>query len=164
MQKVSKYISVESLETIQGNDVPKMLVKAYCDERTAFLQYEQAWHQARGVGYCDVVDEYKQHQNEENEHAMQILQRLEQIGIIIRLDYKQISELGNPWTPITTSDVKEQLDILIKAEDDAANFYGSIYKTAREVEDFVTMRLIRQLMADEVEHKTDLQRIREHLG
>ena len=83
--------------------------------------------------------------------------------MIIRLDYEQISKTGNDWTPIRTSDLAEQLDILIKAEADARDFYGKIVEMARSKSDWITEALAKKFMADEEEHRNDLQRIKEEI-
>ena len=59
--------------------------------------------------------------------------------------------------------VKEQLAILIKAEESAIKFYKKIVEVAKEEEDWITNRLFKKLMADEEEHRVDLLRIYEGL-
>ena len=137
------------------------LKKAVCDETTAEYQYIIAGHIARGAGYCDVVPEYEQHANEERDHKFKLLKRLEQLGFMFSLDLINLSNSGNPWTPITTSNIPEQLDILIKAEADAQTFYKQIIADARAENDEITIKLMKELLSDECEHETDLRRIRE---
>jgi len=161
------YKDVISLENADENaelsPLQQMCVVAFIDECTASHQYLMAAHLARGNGYVDATDEYKQHLEEEREHADKWLKRLEQMGIKVKLDLSQIQDSGNKWVPITTSNIKEQLEIIIKAEDDAVAFYGRIIEAAREAKDWITNRLAKQLQEDECEHKTDLLRIYEGL-
>ena len=148
------------------NSVSKIiedLIKAVCDESTAEYQYIIAGHIARGAGYCDVVPEYEQHANEEREHKLKLLKRLEQLGYKFSLDLIHLSSNGNSWTPITTSNISEQLGILINAESEAQTFYKQIIEDARAENDEITKQLIKQLLADECEHETDLRRIAEGL-
>jgi len=144
-----------------ADDLKALIIKAYCDERTACHQYTIAAHIARGTGYCDAVPEYKAHADEEDDHSEGWLKRLEQLGVQLNYDLTEIQNGGNPWTPIKTSNVKEQLEILIKAEDDAAAFYQKIIEAARLANDAITKTLAKQYQADEVEHATDLRRILE---
>ena len=144
-------------------ELVKMLCKAYADEMTATLQYQMALHLARGAGYSDVAPEYLQHMNEEFVHAGQILKRLEQLDIGITWDYSALQSAGNPWTPITGSNIKEQLEILINAEKGAQAFYAKIVECAGGCKDWITNRLFKQLMSDEAEHELDLKRIYEGL-
>ena len=141
----------------------RLIGKAYADEMTATLQYQMAAHIARGAGYCDAVPEYLQHMKEEFDHANEILKRLEQLGVSLMLDYDEIQKAGNAWTPIKTKNVKEQLAILIKAEEGARDFYATVVEAAKEEKDWITNRLFKKLMSDEEEHRVDLLRIYEGL-
>ncbi len=145
------------------SELIRLIGKAYADEMTATLQYQMAAHIARGPGYCDAVPEYLQHMKEEFDHSNEVLKRLEQLGVSMMLDYGEIQQAGNAWTPIKTKNVKEQLVILIKAEESAIKFYKKIVEVAKEEEDWITNRLFKKLMADEEEHRVDLLRIYEGL-
>lgn len=145
------------------SELIRLVGKAYADEMTATLQYQMAAHIARGPGYCDAVPEYQQHMKEEFDHSNEILKRLEQLGVSMILDYSEIQQAGNSWIPIKTKNVKEQLVILIKAEESARDFYKTIVDVAKEEEDWITNRLFKKLMADEEEHRVDLLRIYEGL-
>ena len=113
----------------------KALGMAYADEMTATLQYQIAAHIARGPGYCDAVPEYQQHMKEEFDHSNEVLKRIEQLGAKLSFTYAEIQTAGNQWTPINTSNVKEQLEILIKAEAAAVQFYSKIVDIARAEQD-----------------------------
>ena len=145
------------------SELIRLIGKAYADEMTATLQYQMAAHIARGPGYCDAVPEYLQHMKEEFDHSNEVLKRLEQLGVSMMLDYGEIQQAGDAWTPIKTKNVKEQLVILIKAEESAIKFYKKIVEVAKEEEDWITNRLFKKLMADEEEHRVDLLRIYEGL-
>ena len=145
------------------SELIRLIGKAYADEMTATLQYQMAAHIARGPGYKDAVDEYLQHMKEEFDHSNEILKRLEQLGVSMMLDYSEIQQAGNAWTPIKTKNIKEQLEILIKAEENARDFYKKITELARDEEDWITNRLFKKLMTDEEEHRIDLLRIYEEL-
>ena len=147
--------------SVTPSGVRAMLHKAVCDEFTAEYQYIIAEHIARGAGYCDVTPEYKQHAEEEHDHALKLLKRLEQLDEKFTLDLAHVQTDGNPWVPIVTSSITEQLDILIKAEKDAQVFYNKIIDQARTEHDEITVRLMKELLTDECEHETDLKRIRE---
>ena len=139
------------------------MVEAYLSEYTAAHQYLMAGHEARGNGYPDVLPEYEEHCQEERKHADEWLLRLEEIGVILRVDLIEIQKGAPAWTPITTSDIKEQLGILIKAEEDAVAFYKNIVETARNESDWVTESLAKRHMADEEKHARDLKRVLESL-
>lgn len=157
-------IGLEELEPVSAeqpvvNNIISLLKKAVCDETTAEYQYIIAAHMARGAGYCDAVPEYLQHANEERDHKFKLLKRLEQLGAMFSLDLVGLSNSGNPWTPINHSSIKDQLEVLIKAEADAQSFYNKILEQARAQHDEITIKVIRGLLEDECEHETDLRRI-----
>lgn len=161
MKDINSLVSVENLDNV--SEFQATLIQAFLSEYTAAHQYLMAAHEARGDGYPDVIPEYKEHLEEERKHADEWLARLEQIGIIIRVDLAVIQTDAPSWVPIKTSDIKEQLGILIKAEDDAVAFYDSIVEKAREEKDWITEALAKKHMADEKKHATDLRRILEAL-
>ena len=149
----------QPITTEQTVDIVSLLKKAVCDETTAEYQYIIASHIARGAGYCDAVPEYLQHADEERDHKFKLLKRLEQLGATFTKDLVAVSNEGNPWTPIIHVGVKDQLEVLIKAEADAQVFYNKILEQARAQHDEITIKVIRGLLEDECEHETDLRRI-----
>jgi len=161
MKTFNKCISLEDLETL--SDLNKLMIQAFLSEYTAAHQYLMAGHEARGNGYPDVLPEYEEHCEDERKHADEWLLRLEEIGIVLRVDLSQIQTEAPAWTPITTSDIKEQLAILIKAEEDAVAFYKGIVEAARNESDWVTESLAKRHMGDEEKHARDLKRVLESL-
>lgn len=165
---VKSSVDVENVagETPASNlpELKTQMVAAYFSEYTAAFQYEMAMHQARGAGYCDVIPEYTQHRDDERKHADEWLNRLEQIGIIVRSDLENIQKNAPDWTPVMTSSVPEQLKILIAAEQGAVVFYKHIVDLAREAGDEITKMIAKRHMADEEEHARDLKRILEGLA
>ena len=101
MKTFNKCISLEDLETL--SDLNKLMIQAFLSEYTAAHQYLMAGHEARGNGYPDVLPEYEEHCEEERKHADEWLLRLEEIGIVLRVDLSQIQTEAPAWTPITTS-------------------------------------------------------------
>ena len=141
-------------------EVVKMLIKALADEWLASYQYWVCKHLARGNGRCDAIDEFEQHEKEEKEHAEKIMLRIKELGGTPIFNPNEWQSLGNPWTEVNSSSVCEELDITIKAEADAIAYYEKMIDYCKGVDE-VTMRLIRGILADECEHKYDLEMLKE---
>lgn len=145
--------------TVQG--LVEKLIVAFCDETTATWQYFTASHVVRGQGRVDCLDEYNQHMTEQAQHLQKIAHRIEELGGRVVTNLNEISSVGHTWQIISTSDPKQQLNILIDAERDARIFYQDIINYAKGLKDYVTERLFKQILEDETKHEFDLKRLLE---
>ncbi len=139
-----------------------MLVKALADEWLASYQYWVCKNLARGAGRVDAIDEFDQHEKDEREHADMLMLRIKELGGKPIFDPAQWAAIGNPWTVVDTESVCRQLDITIKAEQDAIDYYGRVIDACKG-KDEVSMRLCRSIMSDECEHLYDLQMLKEEI-
>lgn len=161
IQALEGLVDENKTKTDRNEDgVVKMLVKALADEWLASYQYWVCKHLVRGNGRCDSMDEFEQHEKEEKEHAEKIMERIKQLGGTPIFNPNEWQTLGNPWTEVNSSDVCEELSITIKAEADAIAYYEKIIDYCKGVDE-VTMRLCRSILADECEHKYDLEMLKE---
>ena len=147
--------------TVDG--LVSLLIKAFCDEVTAYYQYFTAMHLARGEGRKDAIEEYKEHLDDELEHLEKIALRLEQLGGKPVSDLDEISSLGSSWTRVVFTEVEDQLKLLIDAEYNARQFYQKVISYARGLQDWVTVKLFKQLLEDETNHEFDLKRLLEEI-
>lgn len=143
-------------------NVLDMLMKALADEWLASYQYWVCKNLARGVGRTDAIDEFDQHEKDEKEHADKLMLRIKELGGKPIFDPAEWATIGNPWTVVSTESVCEQLDITIKAEQDAIEYYGKMVNCCKG-KDEITMRLCRSIMTDEAEHLYDLQMLKEEI-
>ena len=145
-------------------NVMDLLMKALADEWLASYQYWVCKNLARGEGRHDSIEEFDQHEKEEKDHADKLMLRIKELGgkpIFNPADWQSI---GNPWTVVDTESVCEELDITMKAEQDAIEFYTGAIEACKGVDE-VTMRLFRSILSDECEHLYDLQMLKEeHCG
>ncbi len=144
------------------DEVVRMLVKALADEWLASYQYWVCKNLARGIGRTDAIDEFDQHEKDEKEHADKLMLRIKELGGKPIFDPAEWASIGNPWTVVMTSNVKEQLQITIKAEADAIAYYNQVIAYCKGLDE-VSMRLCRSILADECEHKYDLEMLLEEL-
>lgn len=140
-----------------------MLVKALADELLAENQYWVCRHLARGNGRVDAIPEFEQHEKDEHDHAEKLMLRIKELGGKPITSPAKWEKNGNPWTEVETSDVCEQLDITIKAEQDAIDYYQTILDACRGGKDDITIKLVRSIMSDEAEHLYDLQMLKEEI-
>ena len=136
----------------------KYLYTALADELLASYQYWTAKNSSRGEGKSDVDPEFDAHSNEEMDHANQVMERIKQLGGEPYPDPKDWEGAANPWQPITTRDIKSQLEITMKAEATAIAFYEKAVEDLRN-EDPVSHKLFRSLLKDEEEHLYDLKEL-----
>jgi len=142
---------------VANSEVIEMLETALADEWLAAYQYWTCKNLARGAGRADSVEEFDQHFKEELDHADRIMLRLNELGGRPISDPAGWREAANPWTPADSTEVCRLLQITTKAEEDAIAFYTECVAKCRRNGDEVTKRLFQQLLADECEHKYDLE-------
>lgn len=140
----------------------KKLITALADEFLAAYQYWVCRNLSRGEGKSDADPEFEQHAQDELEHANKLILRIKELGGKPIFNPKEWLVLGNPWTEVNTTSVKEQLGITIQAEMDAMEYYGKIIDYVKGFDE-ITMRLVRGILSDEAEHLYDLQMLIEEL-
>lgn len=136
----------------------RLLTIGLADEWLAHYQYWTALNCSRGPGKLDIDPEFEQHSSDEMDHANEIMLRLKELGGEPIADPKEWILIGNPWKPILTRSVKEQIEITMKAEQIAINFYKIGCETLRG-NDFTTFKLFESNLKDEEEHLYDLQEV-----
>lgn len=136
----------------------KLLYTALADEWLAYYQYWVCRHLSRGEGKFDVDPEFEQHSKEEMEHVEKIILRIKELGGHPILNPKDWEKFSNPWEEVSTRDVKTQLEITMRAEQTAINFYREGINSLRG-KDETTHRLFRNILGDEEEHLYDLREL-----
>ena len=136
----------------------KLLYTALADELLAAYHYWVCKNLSRGEGKFDVDPEFEQHAKEEMEHADKIMDRLKQLGGTPIPDPKDWTKFSNPWYVVDFRDVEKQLEITMKAEQTAIDFYRNAIEQVKG-EDPTTHKLFRSILADEEEHLYDLKEL-----
>lgn len=142
------------------DEVVKLLIKALADELLASYQYWVCKHLARGEGRSDAIAEFEQHEQDEKEHAEKLMLRIKELGGAPIFNPNEWQTLGNPWTEVNTPSVCAELDITIRAEADAIAYYKKLIDYCKGVDE-VTLCICREILADEEEHKYDLEMLKE---
>lgn len=138
--------------------IVKMLKTAICDELLASFQYWTCYQMSRGKGKSDSDPEFKQHYEEEQKHAEDLMLRLNELGGSPISDPTAWSVNSSaPFIAIETTNVKEMLKITIEAEKNAIAFYKLLIGATKDGIDPTTHKLAKSILSDEEEHLYDLR-------
>jgi bacterioferritin len=156
-QTGAKIVKVDLLKLV------KLLTEAYADEWLAYYQYWVGSKVAVGMMRPEVVAELMEHAMEELRHADLLADRLIQLGADPILEPKGLEELSGcgyliPSDPKTEVLVKQN----IKGERCAIKFYAELLDFVQG-KDSVTEDIVKEILADEVEHEEDLEAILEDM-
>ena len=142
--------------------VIRLLNEALATEIVCVLRYKRHYFMASGINAQSVAQEFLQHANEEQTHAVQIDQRIVQLGgapnfspdgLITRSHSEYIE--GTSLIDMIKEDLVAER-IAIDSYRDMINYFGN--------EDPTTRRLMEGILAMEEEHADDLVSLLEELG
>lgn len=145
------------------NKLLEMLNRAFADEWLAYYQYWVGEKVAKGPMRPSVASELSQHAADELKHAGMLAERIVQLGgtpILKTENWYKATNCGYdaPQDP----HVEAVLQQNVKAEQCAIGVYNGILKTVGD-KDPVTYNVVREILADEVEHEFDLWALLEDL-
>ena len=151
---------------IIGMDVDElieMLNQAYASEWLAYYQYWIGAKLIKGPMKDAVAAELNQHAIEELAHALQIADRIIQIGGTPVLSPNEW-EAASPCKYDAPADpyVETLLDQNIAGEQCAIDTYKALMDATKD-KDMVTYNIALSILEQEVEHEEDLQGLREDL-
>jgi len=135
------------------------LTEAYADEWLAYYQYWVGAKVAVGMMRPEVVVELLEHATDELRHADMVSTRIIQLGgepILEPKDWYEKSGCGylTPSNPNTKKLVEQN----IEGERCAIKFYSKLLDFVQG-KDLVTERMVKEILADEVEHEDDLEAV-----
>ncbi len=147
-------------------DVKQLLTKlnkAYADEWLAHYQYWVGAKVAVGMMRPQVVAELIEHATDELRHADLVAERMIQLGgepILEPKDWYEETNCGyeTPSDPNTKTLVKQN----IKGERCAIEVYSELLDFVQG-KDSVTEEMVREILADEIEHEEDLEAIQDDM-
>jgi bacterioferritin len=151
---------------IVGMDVKQIveeLNKALADEWLAYYQYWIGAKVAKGPMRGAVVAELEEHASEELEHAVQLVERIIQLGgtpVLSPEDWYKVTNCG--YNAPSDPKVKKLLEQNIQGEQCAIEVYQKLSKILKD-KDCITYQLVLEILEDEVEHEEDLEALLEDL-
>lgn len=152
---------------IVGVDVRQLieaLNKALADEWLAYYQYWIGAKVAKGPMRGAVATELEEHAKEELGHAEKLVERIIQLGGVPILNPQDWFKMTNCGYEVPEDpNVKRLLEQNIKGEQCAITVYQTLAEMVKD-KDFVTFKLILDILTDEVEHEEDLQNLLEDLS
>ena len=131
-----------------------LLNQAVARELQVSIQY--MWQHVRASGHQSppIADAFKKIAIAEMKHAEAIAERMDYLG----------ADATTQPSPITVGkDLKEMLELDIKAEGEAIELYKRIIEKAMEEKDYTTKRLFESILADEEEHDDEFRKLVEGL-
>lgn len=143
------------------NRLLELLNKAFADEWLAYYQYWVGEKVVKGPMRSAVAAEMSEHAADELKHAGMLAERIVQLGgtpILRPEDWYKASSCGYdaPQDPHVDAVLRQN----VKAEQCAIGVYNGILRTVGD-KDPVTHNMVREILADEVEHEFDLQALAE---
>lgn len=149
------------------NQIINILNKAIADEILVAYQYWSASNMSRGKGKIDADEQFKNHAQEQWEHAELLTDRLKQLGGFPPKNMceviKQVENLGShSIVGAISHNVCQLLSIAIQAEKDAIKLYQQLIELTKNT-DPTTHKIAKQILEDEQQHLYDLVILKEDI-
>jgi bacterioferritin len=131
----------------------KILNEALASEILCVLRYRHHQVIAKGINFPQVAAEFKEHAASEEEHVMQLAERIDQLGGDPDMNPATITP-RSPTEYGSATDLIAMIKEDLVAERIAIDFYRQMVQWFQA--DPTTRRLLEKILADEEEHATDL--------
>lgn len=139
---------------LNREEVHKLLNAALASEIVCVLRYQQHYYMATSIYQEALQDMFKEHWDEEQEHANQIAERLKQLGGVPNFNPAGIAERafshfasGHTLADLLREDLLAER-VVIKLYNDYINYFGT--------KDPTTRRMFEDLLAEEEEHADEI--------
>lgn len=131
----------------------------YAEEIQAWYQYFVVKDFLVGNERASVQKSFEVLADDElNDHAVKLLKRINELGgEVYATTLSSISEFALSEFKTSNIDVESQLGINIEAEEEAIEHYKEVIELAEDIQDYTTYELLKEILADEEEHLTELQ-------
>lgn len=139
-------------------DVASILISLYKEEIIAWYNYFRAIPFLTGEDSGKVSAEFaKIAEDELNDHAKNLLNRIKELGVVYNSSLEECKDRFA--TLVTPFDVQSQLQYNLEAEERAISHYGEAIDLLSKSSDKETVSLLKEILKDEEEHKTDLENL-----
>jgi len=140
---------------VNVDDLIKDLNKAYCDEWLAYYAY---WHMAKtvtGKGYEDMSEFLSKIAKDEEEHAGELADRIQELGGVPLVNPMELEKNANapyPKPPKDTSDYDKIIKVVLDAEAGAIEVYNKLADKTKD-KDHATYQLVCHILSEEIKHE-----------
>ena len=139
------------------NEILDLLNRALASEWSAFLQYEHHYIMASDIHSADIRGMWKEHAEQEREHALKFNERISQLGGVPANSPQQIAQLTP--TPFEAGhDLRNMLELDLIYERETIEFYNEIVRTCG-FDDNETRTIVEGILLDENEHANELSNL-----
>lgn len=143
-------------DTLESSTILSELEIAINDEILAAYQYWTAYQISAGPGKYDADDIFLEHVSQEWEHVEALAKRIRELGGKFCLDLAEIRNCANPWTPVSSADVRSLTTLILQYEKRAVAKYTRLLDMCRE-SDPVTYKVLQSILATETEHEYEIE-------
>lgn len=142
--------------------VQQILNAALATELVCVLRYKVHYEIARGIDSITIAEEFKEHAENEQEHADKIAKRISQLGGKPNYNPKGLSERAYT-SYVEGSTLKEMVKEDLIAERIVIGIYQECIRYLGN-DDPTTRILLEEILADEEEHADDLSNLLFEMG
>lgn len=143
---------------IAGLDVKELindLNRAYADEWLAIYSYTYMANTVTGAGYEDMQEFLEEVAKDEQEHAGELADRIQELGGLPLINLSDLEKNANapyPKPPKATDDYSSIIKTVLEAEAGAIDVYQKIANKTQG-KDHVTYQLVCHILSEEVGHE-----------
>ena len=134
------------------------LNKAYADEWIAYFQYKSLAKIATGRGSFQFAKAILEIAEEEEEHADELSERIQELGGELITDWDQINIIANCRYPSElpkTSDLEGMAKLILEDERCAIAVYDKLMNLTKDI-DFKTYNVVMHILEEEISHESKM--------
>ena len=146
------------LVTKKNSEIITELKKAYADEWIAYFQYKALAKIATGRGSFQFSKAILEISEDEEEHANELADRLNELGDEPITDWDTINQMANcpyPSELPDKNDLEGMARLILTDERCAIAVYDKIMKLTKDV-DFKTFNLVMHILEEEIGHENKM--------
>ncbi|MGH8152598.1 MAG: ferritin-like domain-containing protein [Rhodanobacteraceae bacterium] len=148
--------------TLDRDTVLKLLNEALATEIICVLRYKAHFYLASGIHAMSVAAEFKEHADEEQEHADMIAERITQLDGKPNFEPDGLSTRSHSEF-VVPGDLPAMIEENLVAERIAIDSYREIINFVGD-KDSTTRRVLEHILAQEEEHAEDMKTLMEDFG
>ena len=140
--------------------LPSMISSLMADEFISCFQYRMSAMASKQNYKEAVINQFIEHSNDELKHFDMLVDLATKLGIEdkVNTEFGKLVELTNCQIDKIPTETTSNINIQKSGESCAIKGYRKLLTLAKQNKDSITCDVIRSIIADEVEHETDLEK------